>query len=190
MSWKQAIVETSYNTSTEFGNVVRMSSLTDWKKIIECKFNNTNSNTSDSTKDVSMTDPYIAYFRHGSQDSRDIDVLYQFEKMPDNETILNFERGSGDEDRNIFTVDSTTGIVKECHRGIPDEVNNALLATYPLHEQVRNSQLKQNFTSSNEKFVSKIFRPPANYLCQAPAYQRNLNAPNKFCLVRTISTLF
>jgi hypothetical protein len=112
-----------------------MSSLTDWKKIIEYKFNTPNNNTSDSTKDVSMTDPYIAYFRHGSQDSRDIDVLYQFEKMPDNETILNFERGSGDEDRNIFTVDSTTGIVKECHRGIPDEVNNALLATYPLHEQ-------------------------------------------------------
>ena len=70
---------------------------------------------------------------HGSADSTDLDVVYVFETMPSFEECQIFCRSDPKENRNIIVVKE--GIVNACFKGIPDEMNNALLATYPLHEQ-------------------------------------------------------
>jgi len=153
VNWKQVIVDRPFNKVVPVvgsDSSLRMSSLIDWKKLIEDY--NKIFNNFDAHDDYTAPQEFIAYFRHGSQDSRDLDVLYQFEKMPNKETILNFERGSGNEDRNIFTVDSVSGVVTACHRGIPDEVNNALLATYGLHEQVQKPNLFNRWNFFFESF--------------------------------------
>lgn len=69
---------------------------------------------------------------HGSEDSIDVDVIYVFDKMPDFNECKKF-CAMTEENRNIITIED--GIVKECYIGTPDEINNALLYTYPLHEQ-------------------------------------------------------
>lgn len=70
---------------------------------------------------------------HGSADSTDLDVVYVFEKMPSFEECQIFCRSDPKENRNIIVVED--GIVKSCFKGLADEMNNALLATYSLHEQ-------------------------------------------------------
>ena len=70
---------------------------------------------------------------HGSADSTDLDVVYVFETMPSFEECQIFCRSDPKENRNIIVV--TEGVVNACFKGIPDEMNNALLTTYPLHEQ-------------------------------------------------------
>jgi len=48
----------------------------------------------------------VAWFRHGSEDSRDIDKMYLVECWPDNNRAINsFVSGAG-EDRNIIMVNS------------------------------------------------------------------------------------
>lgn len=70
---------------------------------------------------------------HGSADSTDLDVVYVFDTMPSFEECQIFCRSDPKENRNIIVV--TEGVVNACFKGIPDEMNNALLTTYPLHEQ-------------------------------------------------------
>ena len=70
---------------------------------------------------------------HGSADSTDLDVVYVFEEMPPFKECQLFCQGDPAENRNIIVV--RDGTVAQTFKGIRDEVNNALLATYPLHEQ-------------------------------------------------------
>lgn len=92
-------------------------------------------------------DPYasLPFFRHGSADSLDEDRLYLFPEMPDDKTCRQFISGVSD-DRNIFVI--TDGYVSDCYKGTkfhrkrlsftlgyPDEIQNALQETYPLHKQ-------------------------------------------------------
>lgn len=70
---------------------------------------------------------------HGSADSTDLDVVYVFEEMPSFTQCQSFCRSDPKENRNIIVI--ADGIVRSCFKGIPDEMNNALLATYSLHEQ-------------------------------------------------------
>ena len=70
---------------------------------------------------------------HGSADSTDLDVMYVFEALPSQGECHRFCCGDPRENRNIIAVKD--GVVEQCFKGIPDEVNNALLATYPLHPQ-------------------------------------------------------
>ena len=74
-----------------------------------------------------------AKYIHGSQDSTDVDVHYVFDKMPSFAECKEFCDADKSENRNIITIDD--GIVTGCYKGTVDEVNNGLLATYPLHEQ-------------------------------------------------------
>jgi hypothetical protein len=46
----------------------------------------------------------IAFYRHGSPDSLDVDLLYQFPSLPEAKDCLNFSKGVA-EDRNIFVVE-------------------------------------------------------------------------------------
>ena len=70
---------------------------------------------------------------HGSADSTDLDVVYVFENVPSFVECQAFCRSDPKENRNIIVVKD--GIVDYCFKGNKDEVNNALLATYSLHEQ-------------------------------------------------------
>ncbi len=70
---------------------------------------------------------------HGSEDSLDIDVLYFVSNMPDVQAGLKF-CASKQENRNVAQL--RDGIVIECLKGLPDEVNNSVFTTYELHPEV------------------------------------------------------
>lgn len=70
---------------------------------------------------------------HGSKNSIDTDVHYVFEKLPSLTECKTFCSSNPIENRNIIIIKN--GIVTECYKGTPDEVNNSLLDTYKLHKQ-------------------------------------------------------
>lgn len=70
---------------------------------------------------------------HGSENSTDVDVHYVFNELPDLATCKKFCSEDPTENRNIITI--ANGVVTGCYKGTIDEVNNGLLATYPLHMQ-------------------------------------------------------
>lgn len=69
---------------------------------------------------------------HGSGDSTDVDVIYVVDKLPSLQECKRF-CSDKEENRNICVIKN--GIVTECYKGTPDEVNNAVYLTYGLHEQ-------------------------------------------------------
>ena len=75
----------------------------------------------------------IAKYIHGSEDSTDIDVHYVFDEMPSYQECKKFCVADKSENRNIITIKN--GIVTGCYKGTVDEINNALIETYPLHKQ-------------------------------------------------------
>lgn len=75
----------------------------------------------------------LARYIHGSADSRDSNVLYIVDDMPSEREAPVFCNGDPGENRNVAVV--REGVVARCFKGFPDEVNNALMATYPLHPQ-------------------------------------------------------
>lgn len=70
---------------------------------------------------------------HGSSDSIDIDTVYVFDSRPLFKDAKKFCDSKKDENANIICV--TDGKVSYCYKGAIDEINNSLIATYPLHEQ-------------------------------------------------------
>lgn len=75
----------------------------------------------------------IAKYIHGSEDSTDTDVIYVVDNLPDKAVCKQFCSEDKDENRNMITVEE--GVVSSVYKGTVDEVNNALLRTYSLHEQ-------------------------------------------------------
>lgn len=102
----------------------------------------------------------IAFFHHGSSDSRDRDILYLVEgeildRKASQKFILMAPKG---EDRNVFCI-SRDNIVCDVYRGLPDEVHNQLLATYALHPQKYNLPVMISFVSSRlNQVFSMVFR--------------------------------
>ena len=74
----------------------------------------------------------IARYIHGSEDSTDLDVIYVVDELPSLQECKTF-CSDKEENMNLITVEN--GIVTSVYKGTPDEVNNALLDTYKLHEQ-------------------------------------------------------
>lgn len=74
-----------------------------------------------------------AKYIHGSEDSTDIDVHYVFDIMPSFQECKIFCDSDKSENRNIITIEN--GVVTNCYKGTIDEINNALIETYPLHKQ-------------------------------------------------------
>ena len=70
---------------------------------------------------------------HGSADSTDLDVMYVVDTLPALPQAQTFYREHPGENCNFIVI--RDGIVAQCLKGHPDEVNNALLHTYPLHPQ-------------------------------------------------------
>jgi hypothetical protein len=85
-----------------------------------------------------MRSQTLPCIRFGSPDSLDTDVVYVWEPKSDQPALLDrqvckeFCR-SEEENRNVILV--SQGIVRDCYKGSPDEMNNALFATYGMHEQ-------------------------------------------------------
>lgn len=75
----------------------------------------------------------IARYVHGSEDSTDLDVIYIIDQIPEMTEWPLFCNADPNENRNIATIEN--GVVAWSFKGFKDEVNNALLATYPLHPQ-------------------------------------------------------
>lgn len=75
----------------------------------------------------------IAKYIHGSEDSTDVDIHYVVDKLPDLAECKQFCSKDSNENRNLIVIQN--GIVTDVYKGTPDEVNNALLRTYPLHQQ-------------------------------------------------------
>lgn len=76
---------------------------------------------------------YIARYIHGSEDSLDIDTFYVVSHQPSFSEAKAFCDGIADENANVITI--SDGIVTDCYKGTPDEVNNSLIDTYNLHQQ-------------------------------------------------------
>ena len=75
----------------------------------------------------------IARYVHGSEDSTDLDVIYITDRIPEMAECVPFCNEDPNENRNLATVEN--GIISWSFKGFSDEVNNALLDTYPLHAQ-------------------------------------------------------
>lgn len=75
----------------------------------------------------------IARYIHGSEDSIDTDVIYIVNELPDKGECKKWCSEDPLENRNLATI--VDGHIDKVYKGSPDEVNNALLRTYPCHKQ-------------------------------------------------------
>lgn len=80
----------------------------------------------------------IAKYVFGSPDSLDRDVCFLVDKLPSFQKCKEFcyinSKRTG-ENTNIAEYDPEKRIIKECFIGAPDELNNSIIHTYPMHEQ-------------------------------------------------------
>ena len=74
----------------------------------------------------------IAKYVHGSEDSLDTDVLYVVDQLP---SFQECQQLCANKEENVNLVVIENGIVVDCFKGAPDEVNNGLYYTYRLHPQ-------------------------------------------------------
>lgn len=76
----------------------------------------------------------LARYFHGSEDSIDIDIAYIVDAIPENlEECRKFCSSDKEENRNLAVIENNA--IKECFIGLPDELNNSLIATCRLHKQ-------------------------------------------------------
>jgi len=108
---------------------------------------------------------------HGSQDSTDLDVLYICEEMPSFVDCQRFCQSDPQENRNLAVIED--GVVVRCFKGAQDEVNNALLRTYPLHEQAYpllvQRALPRDVFAKDIRAVRKIITPFTHSALRAQA---------------------
>lgn len=70
----------------------------------------------------------LARYIHGSEDSTDLDVWYIIDRIPEIRECKLFCNDDLSENRNVAIVENV--IISWCYKGLADEFNNALLATY------------------------------------------------------------
>jgi hypothetical protein len=119
-TWQHIVFDQAYNKSLE--NKIRLEEWTSWKTILGLD----NMPGFDTRK--------LQYFNHGSTDSLDVDRYYLFPKMPSEKECHMFVAGVED-DRNPIAMNEELGVVTNCFKGFPDECNNEMVRTYPLHKQ-------------------------------------------------------
>jgi hypothetical protein len=83
-------------------------------------------------KDIDIAS--LVKYTHGSHDSIDKDVYYVFNSLPAYNDCHRFCSEDPTENRNIIVI--TDGVVSDCFKGTPDEINNGLYQTYHLHDQI------------------------------------------------------
>ena len=110
---------------------------------------------------------------HGSADSTDLDVMYVVQTLPTLPQAQDFYRSHPGENCNFIVI--RDGIVDQCLKGHPDEVNNALLSTYSLHRQehpllIRRAVPRDVFLKDitmTRKFLSPLTRTQLRPLVKA-----------------------
>jgi len=75
----------------------------------------------------------IGNYIYGSEDSTDVDIAYIVDELPSLQECKKFCSADKNENRNLITINN--GIITNCYKGTVDELNNAILDTYKLHEQ-------------------------------------------------------
>lgn len=75
----------------------------------------------------------IGNYIYGSEDSTDIDIAYIVDELPSLQECKKFCSEDKNENRNLITINN--GVITNCYKGTVDELNNAILDTYKLHEQ-------------------------------------------------------
>jgi 5'(3')-deoxyribonucleotidase len=115
--WKQIVFDRPYNSSLV--DAQRMRSWAQWKSLL-------------GLDEVVPEREERVRWEHGSENSTDKDYAYLFEQMPPHRDCVKFCHGN-EEDRNIIVI--SEGVVSASFKGPPDEVNNGLIATAPLHQQ-------------------------------------------------------
>ena len=125
---------------------------------------------------VNIAELIVSRLNHGSEDSRDQDVLFLLSKLPSYSECYNFAKRKKEEeniDANFFTVfsppldmrdleerkeENCKGYVGECFKGLPDEVNNQIVDTYCKREQEhKNPVLEKVERIVPLKIVSSIY---------------------------------
>lgn len=90
--------------------------------------------------------------RIGSEDSIDEDTIYLVGSIPPIQECKRFCDQKPD-NRNLVVVQD--GVITDCYKGLPDEVNNAIFYTYGLHNQ----QTENPVTQPVKRLVPlKVFR--------------------------------
>lgn len=75
----------------------------------------------------------IAKYIHSSADSIDVDTVYVTTDEFTTQSAKEFCSQQEGENANLVNIED--GIISNCYKGTPDELNNALMETYSLHEQ-------------------------------------------------------
>eukprot|EP01124_Arcella_intermedia_P019375 TRINITY_DN26689_c0_g1_i1.p1 TRINITY_DN26689_c0_g1~~TRINITY_DN26689_c0_g1_i1.p1 ORF type:complete len:596 (+),score=139.26 TRINITY_DN26689_c0_g1_i1:69-1856(+) len=120
--WKHVIYDKPYNRDLD---VARLKTWVNWKEVLGL----------DHVSWLYLEDgSERPYFNHGSPDSRDKDRYYQFSVLPPVEDCHIFCQGVTI-DRNLIEIDPIKNVVRNVHKGNPDESNNAVFDTYHLHKQ-------------------------------------------------------
>lgn len=116
-------------------NFQRLTCWRDWKTAIQY----------DDVKLLVDAGKIIAIFRHGSHDSKDVDLMYAFSSQVSNyNDYLTFTTGAASkEDRNIVVIDSKMGVVSTGFRASNDELNNGIMCTFHLHLQTCENPVKK-----------------------------------------------
>lgn len=100
-----------------------------------------NINKSDALPALLQDAPFII---HGSADSVDRYVIYFLkDELPSYADCVALT-SKCIENRNVCVVDPVLGVVRKTYKGLPDELNNSLLACAPLHKQQHELPIKHS----------------------------------------------
>ena len=73
--------------------------------------------------------------RHGSENSLDVDIFVIVDKPYTNQAAKELCEEYFPRNANLIMIDRKYGYCSWCYKGTKDECNNAILATFDLHEQ-------------------------------------------------------
>ena len=109
------------------------------------------------------------YFFFGSADSVDVDVVFLVEELPTSIELchqfcitqkLFLTPQFPNQVLNVNVAVLTNGVISAVFKGLPDELNNAILATYTLHDQVFPNPITQkidrNLPPKNERIARTL----------------------------------
>jgi hypothetical protein len=93
--------------------------------------------------------------RHGSEDSIDKDFYLVVDVIPTKQEFIELKKTS-DLDVNCITIEN--GFVTGCLKGLPDEINNSIVATFNLHSQEIENPIKSTVQRDVLPKLSMVIR--------------------------------
>ncbi|MEM7162566.1 MAG: hypothetical protein AAF487_09030 [Bacteroidota bacterium] len=148
--------------------------------------------------ETSKTKPPVKYQIFGSKSSVDLDIclfISQLGSIEENklktESLLRELKIKSDKKINANLAIVKSGVIYNCFKGIPDELNNALIATYDLHNQPYPLQIERCLVRNLELKLERCARTIVSYFTrtsmreEAKAALRG-NFQNKIHFLNTI----